>query len=55
MQPTKNDTSEPLQERFWHLLIIGRPLHHSESYDSVNYALFAENSELGELGTAPDC
>ena len=63
MQPTKNNTSEPtepLQERFWHLLIIGLlilfyavtcPLNHSESYDSVNYALFAENFELG---TAPD-
>ena len=28
-----------------------RPLNHSESYDSINYVLFAENFELG---TAPD-
>ena len=58
-----NDTSEPtesFQERIWYLLIVGllivfyavtRPINHSESYDSINYALFAENFELG---TAPD-
>ena len=30
---------------------LTRPLNHSESYDSINYALFAENFPLG---TAPD-
>lgn len=30
---------------------VTRPLNHSESYDSINYALFAENFPLGE---APD-
>ena len=28
-----------------------QPLNHSENYDSINYALFAENFALG---TAPD-
>ena len=63
MQTAMNDTSEPtesFQERIWYLLIVGllivfyavtRPINHSESYDSINYALFAENFELG---TAPD-
>lgn len=53
-------TDESLQERLWYLLIVclliafyvfTRPLNHSESYDSVTYALFAENFSLG---TAPD-
>ena len=58
-----NQPSEPeesLQHKLCYLLIVGllivfyaatRPLNHSESYDSINYALFAENFELG---TAPD-
>ena len=54
------DTEESLRERLWYLLIvclliafygITRPLNHSESYDSITYALFAENYSLG---TAPD-
>ena len=63
MQTAINHTLEPaesFQERIWYLLIVGllivfyavtRPINHSESYDSINYALFAENFELG---TAPD-
>ena len=63
MQPTIDETPEPtesMQERLRYLLIAGllivfyaatRPLNHSESYDSINYALFAENFDLG---TAPD-
>ena len=55
-----SETEESLRERLWYLLIvclliafyaITRPLNHSESYDSINYALFAENFPLG---TAPD-
>ena len=55
-----NDKQEPLKERLWQLLIgcllivfyaLTRTLNHSESYDSINYALFAENFPLG---TAPD-
>ncbi len=55
-----NDKKEPLMEKVWHLLIgcllvafyaLTRPFNHSESYDSINYALFAENFPLG---TAPD-
>jgi len=55
-----SETEETLQERLRYLLIacllmafyvITRPLNHSESYDSITYALFAENFPLG---TAPD-
>ena len=54
------ETDETWQERLWYLLVvclliafyaITRPLNHSESYDSINYSLFAENFPLG---TAPD-
>jgi len=54
------DKKESLNERVWHLVIaclliafygMTRALNHSESYDSINYALFAENFPLG---TAPD-
>ena len=54
------ETEESLRDWLWYLLIvclliafysITRPLNHSESYDSINYALFAENFPLG---TAPD-
>ena len=53
-------TQESLREKLWYLLVvclliafyaITRPLNHSESYDSITYALFAENYSLG---TAPD-
>ena len=55
-----SETEESLREKLWYLLIvclliafyaITRPLNHSESYDSITYALFAENFPLG---TAPD-
>jgi len=54
------DKQESLKERLWHVVIaclliafyaLTRTLNHSESYDSINYALFAENFSLG---TAPD-
>jgi len=56
MEPTKESWKERSQ-----YLVIGcllvlfyamtRALNHSESYDSINYALFAENFSLGP---APD-
>ena len=54
------EKKESLTERLWHLVIaclliafyaMTRALNHSESYDSLNYALFAENFPLG---TSPD-
>lgn len=54
------DKKVPVRERLWYLGItslliafyaLTRSLNHSESYDSINYALFAENFPLG---TAPD-
>ena len=54
------DKKESLKERLWHAVItclliafyaMTRSVNHSESYDSINYALFAENFPLG---TAPD-
>jgi hypothetical protein len=54
------DKKESLKERLWHAVItclliafyaMTRTVNHSESYDSINYALFAENFPLG---TAPD-
>ena len=59
MNETSN-TEESLRDWLWYLLIAclliafyttTRPLNHSESYDSITYALFAENYTLG---TAPD-
>ena len=55
-----SNTEESLRSWLGYLLIvclliafyaITRPLNHSESYDSITYALFAENYTLG---TAPD-
>ena len=55
-----SNAEESLRDWLWYLLIaclliafytMTRPLNHSESYDSITYALFAENYTLG---TAPD-
>jgi len=60
LMQTMNEKKESLQDRLTYVVAAGllivfyamtRTLNHSESYDSINYALFAENFSLG---TAPD-
>lgn len=56
MQKTETTQKEWLIYFAVFCLLLGfyvatRPLNHSESYDSINYALFAENFSIG---TAPD-